>query len=130
MILVDPLDAPAEPGYVTLAFEAGTPVALDGRRLGPVEMVETLNRVRTMLHEAGPFREEPVDLVLWKLGEHVVANDYNPNAVAPPELELDTAGNSGSGSGLSSRSRPIVRPPAGRGRVRSAGRRRRTRATR
>jgi argininosuccinate synthase len=42
---VDPLDAPAEPQLITLAFEAGVPLALDGKRLGPVEMVETLNRV-------------------------------------------------------------------------------------
>jgi argininosuccinate synthase len=42
---VDPLDAPSEPQLITLAFEAGVPVALDGKRLAPVEMVETLNRV-------------------------------------------------------------------------------------
>jgi argininosuccinate synthase len=44
-LTVDPLEAPDEPGLVTLAFEAGVPVALDGKRLGPVEMIETLNRV-------------------------------------------------------------------------------------
>ena len=44
-LTVDPLDAPDEPQEITLAFEAGVPVSLDGRRLGPVEMVETLNRV-------------------------------------------------------------------------------------
>jgi len=42
---VDPQDAPDTPQFVTLAFERGTPVALDGKRLGPVAMVETLNRV-------------------------------------------------------------------------------------
>lgn len=44
-LTVDPRDAPDEPLEITLAFEGGTPVSLDGRRLGPVEMVETLNRV-------------------------------------------------------------------------------------
>jgi argininosuccinate synthase len=44
-LTVDPLDAPDEPQEITLAFEEGVPVSLDGRRLGPVEMVETLNRV-------------------------------------------------------------------------------------
>ncbi|MEE8218650.1 MAG: argininosuccinate synthase [Vicinamibacteria bacterium] len=44
-LTVDPLDAPDEPQEITLAFEGGVPVSLDGRRLGPVEMVETLNRV-------------------------------------------------------------------------------------
>jgi argininosuccinate synthase len=44
-LTVDPLDAPNEPASITLAFEGGVPVALDGRRLGPVEIVDTLNRV-------------------------------------------------------------------------------------
>jgi argininosuccinate synthase len=44
-LTVDPLDAPDEPQEIILAFEGGVPVALDGKRLGPVEMVETLNRV-------------------------------------------------------------------------------------
>jgi argininosuccinate synthase len=44
-LTVDPEDAPDQPQVVTLGFESGTPVTLDGRRLGPVEMVETLNRV-------------------------------------------------------------------------------------
>ncbi len=44
-LTVDPEDAPDTPQFVTLAFERGTPVALDGKRLGPVEMVETLNGV-------------------------------------------------------------------------------------
>ena len=30
---------------MTIAFEQGTPVAVDGRRLGPVALVETLNRI-------------------------------------------------------------------------------------
>jgi argininosuccinate synthase len=44
-LTVDPMDAPDEPETIVLAFEGGVPVALDGKRLGPVEMVETLNRV-------------------------------------------------------------------------------------
>jgi argininosuccinate synthase len=44
-LTVDPLDAPDEPRDIILAFEGGIPVSLDGKRLGPVEMVETLNRV-------------------------------------------------------------------------------------
>jgi len=35
--------APDEPAYVEVEFEAGVPVGLDGKRLGPVEIVETLN---------------------------------------------------------------------------------------
>jgi len=44
-LTVDPMDAPEEPETIVLAFEQGVPVALNGTRLGPVEMVETLNRV-------------------------------------------------------------------------------------
>ena len=50
--------------------------------------VEALNAVRSALHSASPFGTEPVDLVLWVPAETVRANDYNPNAVAPPEMHL------------------------------------------
>lgn len=52
------------------------------------EAVRRLNLVRRALHEASPFKDEPVDLVEWVPVESVVANDYNPNSVAPPEMEL------------------------------------------
>jgi argininosuccinate synthase len=42
---VDPEKAPDTPQVVTIAFEKGTPVALDGKALGPVALIETLNRV-------------------------------------------------------------------------------------
>jgi argininosuccinate synthase len=41
----DPRHCPDEPTYVELTFKAGLPVALDGRRLDPLELVSTLNRV-------------------------------------------------------------------------------------
>jgi argininosuccinate synthase len=44
-LTVDPEDAPDQPEVVVLAFEHGVPVALNGARLGPVDMVETLNRI-------------------------------------------------------------------------------------
>ena len=44
-LTVDPEDAPDQPEVVVLAFEQGVPVALNGARLGPVDMVETLNRI-------------------------------------------------------------------------------------
>lgn len=52
------------------------------------QQVEALNRLRAMLHEAGPFAGEPVDLVQWAPADDVRPNDYNPNAVAPPEMRL------------------------------------------
>lgn len=50
--------------------------------------VEAINRIKLMLHELSPMKHEPVDCVLWVRNETVGANDYNPNAVAPPEMEL------------------------------------------
>jgi ParB-like chromosome segregation protein Spo0J len=50
--------------------------------------VALLNECRSMLHEVSPFKSEPVDFVAWTKAENVYANDYNPNSVAPPEMEL------------------------------------------
>lgn len=50
--------------------------------------VEVINKFKLMLHEVSPFKSEPVDCVLWVKNETVKANDYNPNSVAPPEMEL------------------------------------------
>ncbi len=44
-LTVDPLDAPAKPRFITIGFEHGLPVRLDGKRLSPVRMIETLNQV-------------------------------------------------------------------------------------
>jgi argininosuccinate synthase len=40
-----PWDAPARPEYVTITFEAGTPVAVDGEALGAVELLQRLNQI-------------------------------------------------------------------------------------
>lgn len=50
--------------------------------------VEFINEIKILLHENSPFKTEPVDCVLWVKNTTVKANDYNPNAVAPPEMEL------------------------------------------
>jgi len=52
------------------------------------EKMELLNEIRRELHKHSPLDGEPVDLVLWVPAELVVANDYNPNQVAPPEMRL------------------------------------------
>lgn len=52
------------------------------------DKVEVINAIRLALHEISPFKDEPVDLVLWVPNSVVSANDYNPNSVAPPEMEL------------------------------------------
>ena len=50
--------------------------------------VDDLNEIRAALHEVSPFKSEPVDFVRWVKSDSVTANDYNPNSVAPPEMEL------------------------------------------
>jgi ParB-like chromosome segregation protein Spo0J len=52
------------------------------------EKVQYINSIREFLHELSPFKSEPVDFVKWVKTDNVEANDYNPNSVAPPEMEL------------------------------------------
>lgn len=52
------------------------------------DLVQSLNQVRRELHKVSPFKDDPVDCVEWVPAESVFANDYNPNTVAPPEMEL------------------------------------------
>lgn len=52
------------------------------------DQVSTINEIKIILHEHSPMKNEPVDCVLWVPAESVTANDYNPNAVAPPEMRL------------------------------------------
>lgn len=52
------------------------------------QKIEALNRIKLALHQVSPFQQEPVDCVLWVPQSTVAANDYNPNSVAPPEMEL------------------------------------------
>ena len=42
---VSPQKAPDAPTYITLSFEKGIPVALDGEKLGSVELMEKLNKI-------------------------------------------------------------------------------------
>lgn len=52
------------------------------------DRIEAINQIREMIHAISPFKNEPVDCVQWVKSEAVSANDYNPNSVAPPEMEL------------------------------------------
>jgi ParB-like chromosome segregation protein Spo0J len=52
------------------------------------ELIECINDLREFIHELSPFKNEPVDFVKWVINSNVVSNDYNPNKVAPPEMQL------------------------------------------
>jgi argininosuccinate synthase len=45
VLTVSPERAPDKPSYIELEFEQGVPVAVDGERQGPVELLTNLNRV-------------------------------------------------------------------------------------
>jgi ParB-like chromosome segregation protein Spo0J len=52
------------------------------------QQIDAINEIKLALHDISPMRNEPVDCVLWVKNDLVCANDYNPNSVAPPEMEL------------------------------------------
>jgi ParB-like chromosome segregation protein Spo0J len=59
---------------------------LDG--MATERKVDCLNAIREELSKYSPFANEPVDCVRWVKSETVEANDYNPNSVAPIEMNL------------------------------------------
>ncbi|MFH7927768.1 IbrB-like domain-containing protein [Enterobacter roggenkampii] len=54
------------------------------------DRINAINAFRQAIHQHSPFREQPVDCVLWVKQDRLTANDYNPNNVAPPEKRLLT----------------------------------------
>jgi ParB-like chromosome segregation protein Spo0J len=66
--------------------KAQVDIALAG--LSGAELVQAINELRRVIHAHSPFKAEPVDFVQWVPSEAVGANDYNPNSVAPPEMQL------------------------------------------
>jgi argininosuccinate synthase len=45
LLTTDPADAPNEPETVSIGFECGTPVSVNGERLDPVDLISTLNAI-------------------------------------------------------------------------------------
>lgn len=60
--------------------------ALDGLSID--DRVTAINGIREALSSYSPFATEPIDFVRWVRSGIVRSNDYNPNSVAPPEMEL------------------------------------------
>jgi hypothetical protein len=57
-------------------------------KLSQDEKINAINTIRESIHNVSPFKQQPVDFVKWVKNDKVHANDYNPNSVAPPEMEL------------------------------------------
>jgi len=58
------------------------------KTMDDVKKIDAINSVKVAMSGVSPFRLEPVDCTIWVPFEQVYANDYNPNAVAPPEMKL------------------------------------------
>lgn len=52
------------------------------------DRINAINAFRQAIHKNSPFREQPIDCVIWVKQDAITANDYNPNNVAPPEKRL------------------------------------------
>lgn len=52
------------------------------------EKVNVINEVREAIHNVSPFKTEPTDFIRWVKKDTVHANSYNPNSVAPTEMDL------------------------------------------
>jgi hypothetical protein len=72
----------------TVAKQAIRDAMAEIETTGIENMVGAINDLRATIHAFSPFKSEPVDYVKWVSAEVVTANDYNPNSVAPPEMEL------------------------------------------
>lgn len=64
------------------------PILFDVGQLPVEQRIEAINKIRAMIHAISPFKDQPVDYVKWVKNTDVHSNDYNPNSVAPPEMEL------------------------------------------
>lgn len=78
------IDAPKEDKVALVVDQLK---ALLGKVQGD-DLVNAINELRETIHAYSPFNTEPVDFVRWVKNTEVHANDYNPNSVAPPEMEL------------------------------------------
>jgi len=52
------------------------------------DAIEVINKIKEKIYNISPLNSEPVDCVRWIESDKVIANDYNPNKVAPPEMKL------------------------------------------
>ena len=57
-------------------------------KLNTSDKISALNNIKERIHEISPMKNEPIDCVTWVKSDTIIANDYNPNSVAPPEMDL------------------------------------------
>lgn len=52
------------------------------------DQIDVFNEVKLSLKEVSPMKHHPTDFVVWERADLVEVQKINPNAVAPPEMEL------------------------------------------
>lgn len=52
------------------------------------QKIELINLIRIEIHEVSPLKHHPVDCIVWERSEEIETQKINPNAIAPPEMEL------------------------------------------
>jgi len=67
MLTKSPADAPDKPAEVTIAFEKGEPVAVDGKSMKAFELLEALNQIGAQHDE--PYSVERGQLSRWQLSQ-------------------------------------------------------------
>ena len=63
-------------------------VLIEELRNTPETLWDDLEVVLSQIQEIHPNKAQPISRVRWVPIDDVQANDYNPNSVAPPELQL------------------------------------------
>lgn len=63
-------------------------ILAEAKSLSLSDKIDYINKIKLTLKEISPFNREPVDCVVWIPNNELIANDYNPNSVAPPEMQL------------------------------------------
>lgn len=85
--LAELVDDDTEDGQITADLLLDAVEQFFGQTDDLDEQVSALNALREKLHEESPF-SEPVEHIKWVDQDNLEGNDYNPNEVATPEMEL------------------------------------------
>jgi argininosuccinate synthase len=81
-----PLDAPDKPAEITIGFEEGYPVSVNGEKLSPVELVKTLNQIGG---EHGVGRIDLVENRLVGMKSHGVYEQPGATILSTAHKELE-----------------------------------------
>lgn len=55
---------------------------------GVDEKIDLFNKIKLELKKFSPMKDHPSDFIVWEKSEYIETQKINPNAIAPPEMEL------------------------------------------